>query len=58
MQRIKIYPGKSKFSLTKISPDLRCLHAKHAKEKQTRVTIKWKFIRSSVFAEVQIQSAY
>ena len=34
-QRIKIYPGKLKFILVKISPDPERLHGKHAKENQT-----------------------
>ena len=35
MQRIKIYPGKLKFILVKISPDPGRLHGKHAVENQT-----------------------
>ena len=34
-QRIRIYPGKLKFILVKISPDPGRLHGKHAKENQT-----------------------
>ena len=34
-QRIRIYPGKLKFILVKISPDPGRLHDKHAKENQT-----------------------
>ena len=34
-QRIKIYPGKLKFILLKISPDPGRLHGKNAKENQT-----------------------
>ena len=34
-QRIRIYPGKLKFILVKISPDPGCLHGKHDKENQT-----------------------
>ena len=34
-QRIRIYPGKLKFILVKISPDLGRLHGKHAIENQT-----------------------
>ena len=34
-QRIRIYPGKLKFILVKISSDSRSLHGKHAKENQT-----------------------
>ena len=37
-QRIRIYPGKLKFILVKISPDPGCLHGKHAKENQTLFT--------------------
>ena len=37
-QRIRIYPGKFKFILVKISPDLGHLHGKHAKENQTLFT--------------------
>ena len=34
-QRIRIYPGKLKFILVKISPDPGRLHGKHAIENQT-----------------------
>ena len=34
-QHIRIYPGKLKFILVKISPDPGRLHGKHAKENQT-----------------------
>ena len=34
-QRIRIYPGKLKFILGKISPDPGRLHGNHAKENQT-----------------------
>ena len=37
-QRIRIYPGKLKFILVKISPDPGHLHGKHAKENQTLFT--------------------
>ena len=37
-QRIRIYPGKLKFILVKISPDPGRLHGKHAKENQTLFT--------------------
>ena len=37
-QRIRIYPGKLKFILVKISPDQGRLHGKHAKENQTLFT--------------------
>ena len=37
-QRTRIYPGKLKFILVKISPDLGRLHGKHAKENQTLST--------------------
>ena len=37
-QRIRIYPGKSKSSLAKISPDPGHKHGKHAKENQTQFT--------------------
>ena len=37
-QRIRIYPGKLKFILAKISPDSGRLHGKHAKENQTLFT--------------------
>ena len=33
-QHIRIYPGKLKFILVKISPNSGRLHGKHAKEKQ------------------------
>ena len=36
--RIRIYPGKLKFILVKISPDPGRLHGKHAKENQTLST--------------------
>ena len=38
MQRIRIYPGKLKFILVKISLDPGRLHGKHAKESQTLFT--------------------
>ena len=38
MQHIRIYPGKLKFILVKISPDPGRLHGKHAKENQTLLT--------------------
>ena len=37
-QRIKIYPGKLKFILVKISQDVGRLRGKHAKENQTLFT--------------------
>ena len=37
-QRIRIYPGKLKLILVKISPDPGRLHGKHAKENQTLFT--------------------
>ena len=37
-QHIRIYPGKLKFILVKISQDLGPLHHKHAKENQTLFT--------------------
>ena len=37
-QRIRIYPGKLKFNLVKISPDPGRLHGKHAIENQTLFT--------------------
>ena len=37
-QRIRIYPGKLKFILVKISPDQGRLHGKHVKENQTLFT--------------------
>ena len=37
-QPIRIYPGKLKFILVKISQDPGCLHGKHAKETQTLFT--------------------
>ena len=37
-QRIRIYPGKLKFILVKISLDPGRLHGKHAKENQTLFT--------------------
>ena len=37
-QRIRIYPGKLKFVLVKISPDPGHLHGKHTKESQTLFT--------------------
>ena len=37
-QHIRIYPGKLKFILVKISPDPGRLHGKHAKENQTLFT--------------------
>ena len=37
-QRIRIYPGKLKFILGKISQDPGRLHGKHAKENQTLFT--------------------
>ena len=38
MQHIRIYPGKLKFILVKISLDPGCLHGKHAKENQALFT--------------------
>ena len=38
MQCIRIYPGKLKFILVKISPDPGRLHGKHVKENQTLFT--------------------
>ena len=38
MQRIRIYPGKLKSFLVKISPDPGRKHGKHAKENQTLFT--------------------
>ena len=35
-QRIRVYPGKWKFILVKISPDQGRLHGKHAKENQNQ----------------------
>ena len=37
-QRIRIYPGKLKFILVKLSQDPGSLHGKHAKENQTLFT--------------------
>ena len=37
-ERIRIYPGKLKFILVKISPDPERLNGKHAKENQTLFT--------------------
>ena len=37
-QRIRIYPGKLKFILVKISPDPERLNGNHAKENQTLFT--------------------
>ena len=37
-QHVRIYPGKLKFILVKISPDPGRLHGKHAKEHQTLFT--------------------
>ena len=37
-QRVRIYSGKLKFILVKISPDPGRLHGKHAKENQTLFT--------------------
>ena len=37
-QRIRVYPGKLKFILVKISPDPGRLHGKHAIENQTLFT--------------------
>ena len=38
-QRFRIYPGKLKFILVKISPNPGPLHGKHAKENQTLFTL-------------------
>ena len=38
-QCIRIYPGKLKFILVKISPDPGCLYGKHAIENQTLFTL-------------------
>ena len=37
-QRVRVYPGKLKFILVKISQDTGGLHGKHAKENQTLFT--------------------
>ena len=39
-QRIRIYPGKLKFILAKISQDPGRLHSKHVKENQTLFTFR------------------
>ena len=47
IQHIRIYPGKLKFILVKISPDPGRLHGKHAKENQTL----FMFLRLTLFCE-------
>ena len=58
---IRIYPGKLKFILVKISPDPGSLHCKHAKENQTLLpflTTENFNIRTPLFTRVQIRSVF
>ena len=58
-QRIRIYPGKLKFILVKISPDPGRLHGKHAKENQTLFTfLTMRIYQNSSFTGVQIRSVF
>ena len=59
-QRIRIYPGKFKFILVKISPDPGHLHGTHAKENQTLFTFLTaeNFIRTPLLTRVQIWSVF
>ena len=55
MQRIRIYPGKLKFILVKVSPDPGSLYGKHAKENKTLFT----FLTTENFnIRVQIRSVF
>ena len=59
--RIRIYPGKLKFILVKISPDPGRLHGKHAKENQTLFTFLTTMNLSGLppqFTRVQIRSVF
>ena len=53
-QHIRIYPGKLKFILVKISPDPGRLHGKHAKENQTLFT----FITTDNFSGLPCSQEY
>ena len=55
-QRIRIYPGKLKFILVKISPDPGRLHGKHAIENQTLFTFLT--AETPLFTRVQIRSLF
>ena len=59
-QRVRIYPGKLKFILVKISQDPERLHGKHAKENQTLSTFLTteNFISGPLFTRVQIRSVF
>ena len=48
-QRIRIYPGKLKYFLVKISPDPGRKHGKHAKENQLCSRFLLLFIRTPLF---------
>ena len=61
MQRVRIYPGKLKFILVKLSPDPGLLHGKHAKENQTLFTFLTTEnfnIQIPLFTRVQIRSVF
>ena len=59
-QRIRIYPGKLKLILVKISPDPGHLRGKHAKENQTLFTFLTteNLFRAPLFTRVQIPSIF
>ena len=60
-QRIKIYPGKLKFILVKISADPGRLHGKHAKESRTLLTFLTTEnfnVQTPLFTRVQIRSVF
>ena len=52
-QRIRIYPGKLKFILVKISPDPGRLHGKNAKENQTLFT----FLLLRIYLESSVHTS-
>ena len=51
MQCIRIYPGKLKFILVKISPD-----PGQRKPDSIHVSYHWEFIRTPLFTRVQVRS--
>ena len=59
-QRIRIYPGKLKLILVKISPDPGRLHGKHAKENETLFTFLTteSLFQTPLFTRVQMSSIF
>ena len=52
-QRIRIYPGKLKLILVKISPDPGRLHGKHAKENQILFT----FLTNEIYPDSPVHTS-